>query len=98
MRVKIAYTVELEDVEEEVSEIMSKATDALDFSYQELVRIQLDLDTKVGNIENQIHMIDVIRRKMMKADQVLEDCHLILQGYKVAKGNIKENEDEVQDG
>jgi hypothetical protein len=98
MRVKIAYTVELEDVEEEVSEIMSKATDALDFSYQELVRIQLDLDTKVGNIENQIHMIDVIRRKMMKADQVLEDCHLILQGYKVAKDNIKENEDEVQDG
>ena len=98
MRVKITYTVELEDVEEEVSEIMSKATEALDFCYQELVRIQLDLDTKASNIENQVHMIDVIRRKMMKADQVLEDCHSILQGYKVAKDTIKEKEDEVQDG
>lgn len=98
MRVKIAYTVDLEDVEEEVSEIMSKAAEALDFSYQEIVRIQLDLDTKIGNLENQIEMIDIIRRKMMKADQVLEDCHSILQGYKIAKENIKEQENEVQDG
>lgn len=98
MRVKIAYTVDLEDVEEEVSEIMSKAAEALDFSYQETVRIQLDLDTKAGNLENQIEMIDIIRRKMMRADQVLEDCHSILQGYKIAKENIKEQENEVQDG
>ena len=98
MRVKIAYTVDLEDVEEEVSEIMSKAAEALDFSYQEIVRIQLDLDTKAGNLENQIEMIDIIRRKMMRADQVLEDCHSILQGYKIAKENIKEQENEVQDG
>ena len=98
MRVKITYTVELEDVEEEVAEIMSKATDALDFSYQELVRIQLDLDKKVGNIDNQIEKIDIIRRKMMKADQVLEDCHSILHGYRVAKEKIKEKENEIQDG
>ena len=98
MRVKITYTVELEEVEEQVAEIMSKAVDVLDFSYQELVRIQIDLDSKVGNIEHQVEMIEIIRRKMMKADQVLEDCYSILQGYKIAKDKIKEQENEVQDG
>ena len=34
MRVKITYTVELEEVESEVSEIMSRAVLDLDFSYQ----------------------------------------------------------------
>ena len=98
MRVKITYTVELEEVEQEVSEIISKATEELDFSYQELVRIQLDLDTGIAEIEEQIQKIDIIRRKMMKADQVLEDCHSILQGYKVAKDAIKEQKHEIQDG
>ena len=50
MRVKIAYTVKLEEVEKEVSEIMSRAASDLDFAYQELTRIQLDLNTKTGDI------------------------------------------------
>ena len=98
MRVKITYTVDFDEVEGQVSEIMSKATDALDFCYQELTRIQLDLDTKVGNVEEQTLMIDNIRKKMMKADQILEDCHSILSGYKVAKEKIEEQENEIQDG
>lgn len=98
MRVKITYTVELEDVEQEVAEIITKATEELDFSYQELTRVQFDLDTKVGNIQQQIETIDLIRRKMMKADQVLEDCHSILHGYKIAKEKLKEKESEIQNG
>ena len=34
MRVKISYTVDIEDVEKKVSEIMSKAADDLEFSCQ----------------------------------------------------------------
>ena len=37
MRVKIAYTVEVEEVPKEVAEIMTRATNDLDEAYQEAV-------------------------------------------------------------
>jgi hypothetical protein len=97
MRVKIAYTVDLEEVEQEVAEIMSRATEDLDYSYQELIRIQMDLDTNVGDLNNKIQQLDIIRRKMARADQILEDCQFILQGLGQARAKMEE-ENEVQDG
>jgi len=97
MRVKIAYTVDLEEVEQEVAEIMSRATEDLDYSYQELIRIQIDLDTNVGDLNNKIQQLDTIRRKMARADQILEDCQFILQGLGQARAKMEE-ENEVQDG
>jgi len=98
MRVKIAYTVELEEVETEVAGILSRATNDLDFSYQELTRLQIDLDTKTGNLEDHALMLDKIRMKMAKADQTLEDCQSILIGLINAKKQLEENNDEIQDG
>ena len=98
MRVKITYTVQLEEVESEVSEIMSRASEDLDFSYQELTRLQLDLDTKTGDAKDHALMIDTIRIKMAKADQVLEDCQNILIGLANTKKQLEEQENEVQDG
>tara|TARA_E500000318_G_scaffold50308_1_gene47117 strand:+ start:141 stop:437 length:297 start_codon:yes stop_codon:yes gene_type:complete len=98
MRVKIAYTVDLEEVEPEVAEIMSKASSDLDYAYQEVVRVQMDLDTNVGDLNSKIQQLDTIRRKMARADQIIEDCQYILQGLKQAKKQIKEQENEVQDG
>ena len=98
MRVKIAYTVDLEEVEKEVSYRMTRAVNDLDFCYQELIRLQMDLDTKAGTLDNHISLIDTIRIKMAKADQVLEDCQSILHGLEQTKKQIEEQENEVQDG
>jgi len=98
MRVKITYTVQLEEVEAEVSEIMSRASNDLDFCYQELTRLQLDLNTKTGDIESHALMVDKIRIKMAKADQVLEDCQNILIGLVNTKKQLQEQDDEIQDG
>lgn len=98
MRVKIAYTVDLEEVESEVAEIMSRASLDLDFAYQEVVRIQMDLDTNVGDLNSKIKQLDTIRRKMARADQIIEDCQFILQGLGQAKQQLEEQENEVQDG
>ena len=98
MRVKITYTVELDNVEEEVSERMTRAVNDLDFCYQELTRLQLDLDTKQGDLSDHTSMVDSIRIKMAKADQVLEDCQNILIGLISAKKQLEEQEDEIQDG
>ncbi len=95
MRVKIAYTVELEEVEAEVAEIMSRAADDLNFAYQEVVKLQTDLDTKTGEIDDQILQIDTLRIRMAKADQILEDCHLILKGLGQAKKQIEEQQNEI---
>jgi DNA repair ATPase RecN len=98
MRVKIAYTVELEEVESEVSEIMSRASLDLDFAYQEVVRVQMDLDTNVGDLNSKIQQLDTIRRKMAKADQILSDCQSILEGLRETKQQIEEQQNEIQDG
>ena len=98
MRVKITYTVELDEVEQEVSEIMSRASNDLDFCYQEITRLQLDLDTKTGNIEDHASMLDKIRIKMAKADQVLDDCQSIITGLIKTRKQLEEQENEIQDG
>ena len=98
MRVKISYTVDIEEVENKVSEIMLKAVDNIEFANQEIARVKIDLSTKSGSIDGKIKLIDHIRHKLASADQVLEDCFLILEGLKNAKIQIEEKQNEVQNG
>ena len=98
MRVKIAYTVELGQVENEVAEIMSKATNDLDDAYQELINLQNSLDTQTGEIKDHLKSIHFARTKLGKADQILDDCYLILEGLNQTKEQLEEGEHEVQDG
>ena len=60
--------------------------------------IRIDLTTKVGDIESKANMLDKIRLKLASADQVLEDCYLILEGLRQAKKQIEEQQNEIQDG
>ena len=98
MRVKITYTVRLEEVETEVAEIMSRATNDLDDAYQELINVQAQLDTQTGVIEDHLKAIHFARAKMGLADQILEDCYHILEGLDKTRKQLKEKEHEVQDG
>ena len=43
-------------------------------------------------------MLDKIRTKMAKADQVLEDCQNILIGLINTKKQLEEEQNEIQDG
>ena len=98
MRVKIAYTVDIEDVETKVSEIISDAVNDIEFANNEIARVKLDLSTKVGDIESKLSMLEKIRLKLATADQIIEDCFLILDGLNQAKARIEEKENEIQDG
>ncbi len=98
MRVKIAYTVELEEVEKEISEVMTRATEDLDFSYTELIRIQLDLQTETGSLPENIEKIDIIRKKIARADIILQDCNSVLEGLYEVKKQLEEQKNEIQDG
>ena len=98
MRVKIAYTVELEQVEKETSEIMCRAAANIDAAYQEVTNLQNQLDTGTGDADRNLKSIHFARLKLAKADQVLEDCYLILQGLKDTRSKLEEEENEIQDG
>tara|TARA_B100000287_G_scaffold407007_1_gene432049 strand:- start:185 stop:481 length:297 start_codon:yes stop_codon:yes gene_type:complete len=98
MRVKISYTVDIEEVEKKVAEIISNAIDDIEFSNQEAMRIRLDLSTKVGDVESKVNMLEQIRLKLASADQVLEDCYLILEGLRQARIQLEEHQNEIQDG
>ena len=98
MKVKIAYTVELDEVETEISEIISKATFDLDFAYQETARIQLDLNTNVGVLGDKIEKLNIVKSKILKALQVIEDCQSILEGLKQTREQLEEKKDEIQNG
>ena len=99
MRVKIAYTVELDQVEAETAEIMSRASTDLDMAYQEVINLQNQLDTSTGDLKSNIESIHFVRTKLAKADQTLEDCSLILQGLVMTKAKLEEEQkNEIQDG
>jgi DNA repair ATPase RecN len=98
MRVKISYTVEMEEVEKEVAEIMVKATNDLDEAYHEVVSTQNLIDTGTGDLEQYLETIELARKRMMRADQVLEDCSSILKGYKLAIKQLEEQQDAIQTG
>jgi DNA repair ATPase RecN len=98
MRVKISYTVEMEEVEKEVAEIMVKATSDLDEAYHEVVSTQNLIDTGTGDLDQYLETIEIARRRMMRADQVLEDCTSILKGYKQAIKQLEEQENAIQTG
>jgi hypothetical protein len=98
MRVKISYTVNIEDVEKKVSEIMSSAVNDIEFANHEITRVKLDLSTNIGDIDSKASMLDNIRMKLSSADQVIEDCYLILEGLKQARKQIEEQQNEIQDG
>ena len=96
MRVKISYTVELEEVEKEVAEILSRAVDNLDYCYHETINLQNSIDTGTNNLKESIEMIEIMRKKMLKADQVMDDCCEVLQGLQEVKKQLEERENEIQ--
>ena len=78
MKVKIAYTVDIENIPKEVERLheklrleLKRVTDSVE-TYNKTDKQLIDLTAK--NIED-------IRLKMAEADALLSDVHMILLGY-----------------
>tara|TARA_R100000388_G_scaffold46331_1_gene35086 strand:- start:176 stop:472 length:297 start_codon:yes stop_codon:yes gene_type:complete len=98
MKVKIAYTVELDDIPKEVSSMMLKAVEETEEAAEISRRIKGLLSVGTITILEARKDLDLARRKLEKADTVFSDCELILEGYQNAIEKIKESENEIQDG
>jgi hypothetical protein len=92
MKVKLSYTVDLDDVPNEVSTILNLKTNLKYDDMMNSVYESLSQKNYLVTIDN----IDLVRKKLSAIDMVLNDCHSILTGYTkalVQQGSTNEQTD-----
>lgn len=91
MKVKISYTVELDEVP---SQVYKHLRNQSDMSLDKLLESILKL-IQEGNIQGALEDIDFFRRDLAKLDLKLDDAQSILDGYMRARysTNIQTEED-----
>ena len=103
MRARISYTVDLEEVPEKTSKLISQASKDLRNISEILEDLSVSLVMDRDTIEI-IKRIDGLRQKLYKIDSLLEDTSSILVGYgKTLLGVSKieqatEDNDELKEG
>jgi hypothetical protein len=89
MRVRISYSLEMDDIPAEVSTLIQKKTGEL----HEVIDLVEDacerLQEKSANVEMITDAIDRARQRLAEFDLVLADSHGILAGWIEAKDQIK---------
>ena len=80
MRVKIGYTVELEEVPDRVTEFLKESVHGLATASSDLMDVSV-----VEHANIALDKIDNIRQKLALVDSRLEDCYIALAGYHNAK-------------
>jgi hypothetical protein len=92
LKVKISYTVELDDVPKQVYKfLINEKVSILNKDYDNLLKNIID-----GYTEQAIAEIDTFRRNLALIDQRLDDAQSILDGYMKARygSNVAESPDE----
>jgi len=86
-RVRISYTVNLDEVPERISSLMDEAGDSLASLPTSLFSAAKDLSDD-GKVAEALKHIDEVRTKMMEADMRLEDCMSLLVNYQSTQAEI----------
>ena len=81
MRVKIGYTVDIEEVETEVQELFTRALYNLEEALDASSRIHEELSSPQSDIETTLDKMEETRKILIKADSTVSDCYEILKGY-----------------
>ncbi len=76
MRVKIGYTVELEEVPDRVAEFLKESVHGLATASSDLMDVSVEEHAIIA-----LDKIDNIRQKLALVDRRLEDCYIALAGY-----------------
>lgn len=96
MRVRISYSVELEEVPEECRRMLTMSSALLQDIENEIDNLIASIDLGEANPEFSLQRFDSWRKKLAKIDFVLADNQAILQGYFTAKNPSEE--DHVSEG
>jgi len=97
MRVRISYSVDLDDVPKECARMLTETLDKINDVHRDIEGLVDQLDSEEA-IDWQVKdRIKRCRLSLAKLDMILEDSSMILEGYYTAK-NPKENEDVASEG
>lgn len=81
MRVRISYSVELEEVPQEVSRLLDQACNQASELRDELDRLVYDIEQEAINTHRASKIFEELRAILAKLDHQLADSAMILQGY-----------------
>jgi len=84
MRVRISYSVDIDNVPQETCELLRKKAGELEVALNSLEDAAHSLDTRDPDLTSACKMIDKIRQKLADVDATLADCHGILAGLEEA--------------
>lgn len=90
MRVKIAYTVDISEVETEVKEILAKAVSSIEDMHEKILFAYNNLEKSEAPLKDINDALESIRKEIYKADTVVTDCHSIIIGYTDVLEKLKE--------
>jgi len=92
MKVKISYTVELDDVPRQVYKfLIDEKVSVINKDYENLLKLIIE-----GNTEQALDEIDTFRQNLALIDQKMNDAQSILDGYmRTRYGNSNETEEDV---
>ena len=83
-RVRISFTVDLDEVPERISSLLKEASVKLVSQGGALDRAALNLIEK-GNVKEATELIEAARLDLMSVDLRLEDCQNLLTSFQVAQ-------------
>jgi len=92
LKVKISYTVELDEVPNQVyKHLFDKTSMSLDRTLESVLEL-----IREGNIQGALEDIDLFRKDLAKLDLKLDDAQSILDGYMRARySNNNQTEEDV---
>ena len=97
MRVRISYSVEIEEVPREVVRLLNDTgTDLINLKHKLQLLIN-EIDNKTINGDRAKSEVAELREQLAKIDYCLADSDSILQGY-YATANGSEEEDDASEG
>jgi hypothetical protein len=89
LKVKISYTVQLDDVPRQVRMfLIDEDVSTIPREYDNLLKLIND-----SSIDQALHEIDIFRRNLASIDQKLDDAQSILDGYMRARYGSSMNEE-----
>ena len=93
MRVRISYSVDLDDVPDECARMLEDSIQQLSDTQEEMERL-IDILSNNNGIGWQVkERISKCRQKLAKLDSILADNDMILEGYYAATEPEEENSD-----
>ena len=94
MRVRLTYSVELEDVPDSVAELIEQEMFRIDAAKEKIGKAYHTLCEEEPHIELVIKSVDQARQTLGAIDLRLSECESILRGYKEASSPSEQASDD----